>query len=129
MGPACLFCTSRLGIAAGWWRCLSRSKRGLSASLYLATSAGITMTADKSMATRQPVVAKVLLMTTMTPLAAMPPNGMPRLAKDIQNALERRSAPNSASSEEVAPNSPLSPIPCTIRKTTRSTGAAMPHLA
>src|SRR5215468_1504846 len=87
------------------------------------------MTTESTMAIRQPVVAKDLLITSITPLAAIPPKGTPRLASDIQNARERRSAPNSASNEEVPPNSPPSPIPCTMRKTTKSTGAAIPKLA
>jgi serine/threonine protein kinase len=52
--------------------------------------------------------------------------GEPRFARDIQNAFERRSAPNSASNEEVPPNSPPIPIPCMMRKTTSRTGAAIP---
>ncbi len=81
------------------------------------------------MAIRQPVVAKDLFMISIMPLAAMAPKGMPMFARDTQNALERRSAPNSASNEEVPPNSPPIPIPCTMRKITRSTGAAIPSLA
>jgi hypothetical protein len=81
------------------------------------------------MAIRQPVVAKDLLKTSIMPLAAIAPKGMPRFARDIQNALERRSAPNSASNEEVPPNSPPIPIPCMMRKTTSSTGAATPSFA
>src|SRR6516162_3482598 len=61
------------------------------------------MMTESSIAIRQPVAAKDLLITSMTPLAARAPKGMPRLARDIQNALERRSAPNSASKEEVPP--------------------------
>ena len=87
------------------------------------------MTTDSSIAIRQPVVAKDLFISSIMPLAAMAPRGTPRFASDIQNALERRFAPNSASNEEVPPNSPPIPIPCAMRKTTRSIGAAIPSFA
>ena len=49
------------------------------------------MTTESSIAIRQPVVAKDLLKTSITALAAMAPKGIPRFARDIQSALELRS--------------------------------------
>jgi len=108
MEPECLFRTAKLGKAASCSCRLSRSNRGLSVSLYRAKSAGITPPKENSIAIRHPVVANDLLITSIMPLAAIAPKGTPIFAKDIQNALERRSAANSASNEEVPPNSPPS---------------------
>ena len=87
------------------------------------------MTTESSIATRQPPVAKLSLSSNSTALADMPPSAMPRLASDIQNARDFRFEPNSASSADAPPNSPPSPMPCRMRRTTRRTGAAIPSVA
>jgi len=89
----------------------------------------MTTTAESNMATRQPEAEKLSARTYSTALAAMAPPGMPRFARDTQNARFFRRAPNSASRDDAPPNSPPKPIPWMIRRTMRRIGAAMPNVS